>query len=232
MDYRFLYFMDVFMKFFRGFLLSATFFVSSHAHAIIINDLDWLKLDVTAGFSYNDALTYGAANGYSIANSAQFDAMFSTFVDPNDNKFVDIVGTSHVINGDGSASVHAIPTSTFTLNAFSDAFGFTYEYNTSGYRSISSLGLYADASILRVGGIDAFDFFNSYSVAREYFQFQADFSAYKTHPDTSYSSSIGWFLVKHVLPPSTPVSVPEPSIIALMGLGIFGIGLSRRKMKR
>lgn len=31
---------------------------------------------------------------------------------------------------------------------------------------------------------------------------------------------------------SVSVSVPEPSILALMGLGIFGLGLSRRKMKR
>ena len=31
---------------------------------------------------------------------------------------------------------------------------------------------------------------------------------------------------------STPTAVPEPSIIALMGLGFFGLGLSRRKMKR
>jgi hypothetical protein len=35
---------------------------------------------------------------------------------------------------------------------------------------------------------------------------------------------IGWLLVK-----DTVASVPEPSIIALMGLGIFGIGFARRR---
>jgi hypothetical protein len=35
---------------------------------------------------------------------------------------------------------------------------------------------------------------------------------------------VSWLLVK-----DTVVSVPEPSIIALMGLGIFGIGFARRR---
>jgi hypothetical protein len=43
-------------------------------------------------------------------------------------------------------------------------------------------------------------------------------------PGSTVTLYMSWLLVK-----DTVVSVPEPSIIALMGLGIFGIGFARRR---
>lgn len=36
-------------------------------------------------------------------------------------------------------------------------------------------------------------------------------------------------LFTHFIDPSDPLPIPEPSILALMGLGIFGLGISRRR---
>jgi len=48
-----------------------------------------------------------------------------------------------------------------------------------------------------------------------------------SYPYVTYGN-IGTALIRD----TTQASIPEPSVIALMGLGIFGLGLARRKMKK
>jgi len=214
---------------FRALFFAGSLLVSSFAHAnlVNINGTNWLSLDQTAGMSYNNIAAY---SGYHLASKADFDTMINNYVDVNDNNFGDVVGTSHANHPTlGWASVRGnINVADFFLTSFFQDFGLTHDFAWSHIIYRYAFGFYGNKTSLRLGGLQAYFYGESGEFyASEYNRYIDDYSRFTSNPSL-FSPSVGWFLIQDAPIPA----IPEPSIIALMGLGFFGLGLVRRKMKK
>jgi hypothetical protein len=122
------------------------------------------------------------------------------------------IGSLFGANADSCSTVDGIPSYSNihcgTISGWTDGL-----FGNNSISSFDMLWFLADESLLEVGFNRIFDNGNVYQ-----FEAFANLSSTDSFPDMS------WLLVK-----DTVASVPEPSIIALMSLGIFGIRFARRR---
>lgn len=186
-----------------------------------VNGTDWLDLSATDGMTVASALA--ANSGWTLATYTQYQSMFAEFVSSPDF----LLGSNVSWTDNGSYLYQNAIDQNYQLNTFSQLFGLTRNAVISGGVWQSSFGFFADGNNQVLGGLTYTDITDggtrSDSVTAYYNNSQVLTS------DGGFGSSsneIGSFLVRQ------STTVPEPSAIALMGLGLLGFAATRRKHKK
>lgn len=173
-----------------------------------VSGLDWLDLSITAGQSYNDALTSNP--GWRYATNAEVENIFGISF----NGFYDTTGGSAYGYSQGPAGAYSGQTT--DIQSFQSTFGLI---NLGGDEY--SFGLYEDEdNILRMMGAYQNGAGNNIVYGPEFVE-NYDSSLYQYR--TSSNGAYGSYLVR------TSV-VPIPAAIWLFGSGLLGlVGIARRK---
>jgi len=172
------------------------------------SNLQWLDLTLTNGMSYADAIAVYSANSWRYATASEYKNMFDSQF-PLYSENTPFGYMSRDISNEG--------------NQFLEFFGAT-RTNLIGDISIQlSWGFYEnEAGNITRGGIE-----QHYDPAS--LQFEILYRDQEMHVVTSEvgNSGFGTFLVRDVIH-----SVPLPSVISLMFLGLVSFGLKRRRKKK
>lgn len=188
-------------------------------------ELEWLQWSETAGNSIESALANPFYGGWELASNTQMYELFTAFgfnANPNENESANTYSAS-TIDLDESpedyfiqlfGGTHGINTNPLYGEGI-DALMFTRAYFG---RDLDNDGLYNLASVTSDYTINFTDHTsrNGYN-ANKYLDFS---------PDTESFHTYGVALVRSL----RPVSVPEPSTIAIFTLGM--IGLASRRLKK
>lgn len=192
-----------------------------------VNEIDgvkWLDLSVTSGLSLNEVMT--SYDGYRVASKEEFNFLFSSFVDPKDQLFVDISSESQLVDSKGNIRHENVSGNTYT-NSFYDIFGLTNTWRIASWKTnYISLGMYIDDDLLYIGGVTRIIDLNHPDTANEVYNYIGGFSDYLDNPDDSFSG-IGWYMVEENFS-----LVDEPSVLALFVAGIIGLGFSSNRKRQ
>jgi hypothetical protein len=193
-----------------------TVHTTSDGSIVNLSGLDWLTWDVTDGISRQDIENgYGGlfADGWRYASIGEYSALMSSVFDTYNGWDSD--------NNDGSYwlynnlyGVNAESAATSNNERYYNYYGFGGECGSASY---SCYGYYKFEDVDGLGGVDSHT---------QGFMKSTDFNGY--YGNRISSAHGGSWLASALV----RGAVPEPSVLALMGLGIFGIGLSRRKLKK
>jgi hypothetical protein len=193
-----------------------TVHTTSDGSIVNLSGLDWLTWDVTVGVSRQAIENgYGGlfADGWRYASIGEYSALMSTVFDTYS-------GYSRA-NNDGSYwlynnlyGVNAAASS--RDNMFDRYVNFYGSDNECGTSASTCYGQYRLFDADGLGGADLHDW--GYMTLAHFNG--TYFDILDTYSNAYYASAM------------VRGAVPEPSVLALMGLGIFGIGLSRRKLKK
>jgi hypothetical protein len=191
-------------------------FTGFQANAVLIGNLTYdgtyisgdgrtyLGLNTIASWDYARTLAAtqvgGAYEGFRIANTADADFFIGSLFGAN---------ADYCSTVDGNATVGLCG----TITGWADGhFGDNYS------STIDALYFLADEALgTEVGRVHIF---SSLHVVQ--WEYGGNF-AQADNDNTQVNTATPWLLVKDT------VAAPEPSIVALMGLGIFGIGFARRR---
>jgi len=176
--------------------------------------LEWLNLTETLGMSVNDLPSGLGLSGWELATTDDVALLFIAA---------------------GLAVPTPPPISTFlsvdldVTNALMTLFGCTSRCGTGNDLMAGIMlasidhGFTYEISDLRLNGV----------VGDEIFPARLIFDVVSNSRGADFSGpGVGLYLVRDVAEgPAGPIPVPEPSTLALLGLGIAGIGLTRRRKK-
>lgn len=191
-----------------------TVHTTSDGSIVNLSGLDWLTWDVTDGISRQAIENgYGGlfADGWRYASIGEYSAMMSTVFDYHagwhpSNQY----GSEWLYNNLYGANSDAA--ATFNNDRFNNFYGADLECGLSDRTCVGHYGFRDDDGL---GGADSHS--------------QGWMRASRFNGGSNWDDSVVYHYDASALVRGT---VPEPSVLALMGLGIFGIGLSRRKLKK
>ena len=192
-----------------------TVHTTSDGSIVNLSGLDWLTWDVTDGISRQAIENgYGGlfADGWRYASIGEYSAMMSTVFDYH--------AGWHPSNKHGSEwlynNLYGANSDAANVNNYDRQFTFYGADSECGPSFVSCRGNYRLRDFDGLGGTDSH---------ADGMMFASQFNGGALIPDSVTTPQYASALVRSAV-------VPEPSVLALMGLGIFGIGLSRRKLKK
>ena len=186
-----------------------------------VNGHDWLDLSLTDGLSISEALIENPL--YELANKAQFTAMFSEFYTTSPDTALGVTNGFTFVQDGGQ--LRLISTNwDYQNNLFQQLFGLTVSFGDANRQTIMSDGLYDDGGTTRMGGIELFNYVDPSS--NDFFYVMNNLTNDRTSGGLTGRSDFGVFLIR-----STSTTVPEPSVLTLMALGLLGFSVSRKKKK-
>jgi hypothetical protein len=191
-----------------------TVHTTSDGSTVNLSGLDWLTWDVTDGISRQDIENgYGGlfSDGWRYASIGEYSAMISTVFDT-------YTGWDEA-NSDGSEWLY---NNLYGLNSeaatdYNNVRKYNF-YGADGECASTTSGCWGYYRFRDDDGLGGSDTHDSGWMHTDHFD--GTIAVGHSYSNGAYASA----LVRG--------TVPEPSVLALMGLGIFGIGLSRRKLKK
>ena len=176
------------------------------------NSLEWLDVSATVGISSASALSLYSGASFRLATANELVSLFvSAGID-------DVWDESTRLSVVGSANTYNNVTSSAGIASAAELYGLLGGGVTNFNGNLWIHGYLADEDANGLSYLSRLMLAPSY--ARAHVQTNGDsWSATVTH------SQIGSWLVRD------SASVPEPSILALLSLGLVGIGFTRRKVR-
>lgn len=183
--------------------------------------LEWLQWNVTLGMSISDALTNVAGTfdggGWTLATNMQTAALFDAFSfasDTNDSSSSSITKGTYIAGTDNSIFDHFIEIFGMTRNGSGGDFGTGVD---AFQLSSAYFGSDPDSdSLYRLAGVRSDYTIFGYAQEESTAVMQGDWS---TLNDRSPFNGVALVRI---------VDVPEPSTVAILALGILGLGMRRK----
>jgi hypothetical protein len=206
---------------FKNLLPILFLFTGFQANAVLIGNLTYdgtyisgdgrtyVGLDTIASWDYAKTLAAttevdGLYEGFRIANTADADYFIGSLFGANSDNCSTVDGTA--------SSTHCGQVSGWADGIFGDS----YDADVDVFWFIADEDVAAETGMTLIGAdgqMTQFEQWGSYNESDDY----SDIGIWRQYP-------AGWLLLK-----DTIVQANEPSILALMVLGIFGIGYARRR---